>query len=95
MDLDEFMAESNARAKRGRALGRMMILGALVVLAIPAFFFIAAPNFTAMSLHEPGALQVALPVVGVAGLVIGFVWMVRIFRADPEPDAKSWRYRDF
>ncbi len=33
MDLDEFMAESNARAKRGRALGRMMIFGVLVVLA--------------------------------------------------------------
>ena len=95
MDLNEFMAESNARAKRGRALGRMMILGALVVLAIPAFFFVATPNFTVMSLHEPGALQVALPLVGVAGLVIGFVWMVRIFRADAEPDAKSWRYRDF
>ena len=95
MDLNEFMAESNARAKRGRALGRMMILGALVVLAIPAFFFIAAPNFTGMTLHEPGALLVALPLVGVAGLVIGFVWMVRIFRADAEPDAKSWRYRDF
>jgi len=95
MDLNEFMSESNARAKRGRALGRMMIFGVLVVLAFPAFLFIAAPNFTAMSLQEPGALEVALPFVGVAGLVIGLIWMVRILRAHHEPEPKGWRYRDF
>jgi hypothetical protein len=94
MDVDEFMAESNARAKRGRALGRMMIFGVLVVLAFTVFLWIAAPNFTAMSLQEPGALQVALPFVGVAGLVIGLIWMVRILRAHHEPEPKGWRYRD-
>ena len=50
MDLNEFMAESNARAKRGRALGRMMIFGVLMVLAFTAFLWIAAANGpTAMS----------------------------------------------
>jgi hypothetical protein len=96
VDLDEFMAESNARAHRGRRLARAMFAAALMALAIPAFFFIAAPNGpTAMYLQEPPALHAAIPFVGVAGIVIGLVWMVRIFRADPEPEnAKGWRYRD-
>jgi hypothetical protein len=98
VDLDEFMAESNARAKRGRALGRMMIYGVLVVLAFAAFLWIAAPNGpSAMYLQEPEprALELALPFVGVAGLVIGLAWMVRILRAHHEPETKGWRYRDF
>ena len=95
LDLNEFMAKSNAKARRGRALGRMMIIGALVVLAFTVLLWIAAPNFTAMSLQEPGALQIALPSVGFAGLVIGLVWMVRILRAHQEPEPKGWRYRDF
>ena len=97
MDLNEFMAESNARAKRGRALGRMMIAGALVVLAFTAFLWIAAPNGPqAMFLEEPQlhALAVAVPVVAILGIVIGLVWMVRIMRAHHEPETKGWRYRD-
>jgi hypothetical protein len=93
-EFNEFMEESNARALRGRRLARLMFVPAVMALAVPAFFFIAAPNFTGMSLQEAGALDVALPFVGVAGLVVGFIWMVRIFRADPEPKTKGWRYRD-
>ena len=29
-----------------------------------------------------------------AGILIGFTWMVRIYRADPEPDQRAWRYRE-
>jgi len=36
-----------------------------------------------------------LPVVAVAIYFLGLGWMVRIYRADPEPDAHNWRYRDF
>ncbi len=98
MDLDAFMTESNARAKRGRALGRMMIFGVLVVLALPAFFFIATPNGPrGMYLEEPQphALAVAVPVIAILGIVIGLLWMVRILRAHQEPEPKGWRYRDF
>ena len=98
MDLNEFMAESNARAKRGRALGRMMIFGVLVVLAFTAFLWIAAPNGPqAMYLEEPQpyALAAAAPVLAFLGIVIGLVWMVRIFRAHHEPEPKGWRYRDW
>ena len=92
MDLYEFMQESNARARRGRALGRLMILGVLVVLSFPAFLFIAAPNFTGG--YDPRPIGLIVPAIGVVGLVVGLIWMVRIFRADPEPKTKGWRYRD-
>jgi len=93
VDLYEFMQESNARARRGRRLAREMILGALVVLAIPAFLLIAQPNFT-NSGYDPRPLGLIIPAIGVVGLVGGLIWMVRIFRADPEPRTKGWRYRD-
>lgn len=70
-----------------------MILGAVVILAIPAFLFIAQPNFT-NSGYDPRPLGLIIPAIGVVGLGGGLIWMVRIFRADPEPDAKGWRYRD-
>jgi hypothetical protein len=94
MDLeqfDDFMADSNARARRGRLLARQMF-GLAVLLA--AFMYVAAPNLT-NSTPNAGAFTVAAPALGIAGLMIGFVWMVRILRADPEPEAKGWRYRDF
>ena len=27
-------------------------------------------------------------------VVVGLVWMIRIYRADPEPDQRAWRYRE-
>jgi hypothetical protein len=92
MDLNEFMAESNARARRGRAAGRWMIFGVLVVLAFMVFVWIASPNF--IGGYDAGPLALTVPAIGVVGLVVGFIWMVRIFRADPEPKTNGWRYRD-
>ena len=97
VDLYKFMQESNARARRGRATARLMIFGAVVALALPAFLFIAAPNGPqGMYLEEPQphALAVAVPVIAFLGLVIGLAWMVRILRAHQEPEPKGWRYRD-
>ena len=31
--------------------------------------------------------------MGVVGIIVGLVWMIRIYRADPEPDQHAWRYR--
>ena len=97
MDLDEFnefMEQSNARARRGRRLARMMFAAAIIALAVYAFLFVAAPNFTD-GFYNPGPIGLLVPAIGVAALAVGLVWMIRILRADPEPDAKSWRYRDF
>jgi hypothetical protein len=93
-EFNEFMQESNARALRGRRLARLMFAAALIPLAVAAFFFVAAPNFTG-GFYDPGPIGLLVPAIGVAALVVGLAWMVRILRADPERDAKSWRYRDF
>jgi hypothetical protein len=93
-EFNEFMEQSNARALRGRRLARLMFAAALIPLAVAAFFFVAAPNFTG-GFYDPGPIGLLVPAIGVAALVVGLAWMVRILRADPEPDAKSWRYRDF
>lgn len=34
-----------------------------------------------------------LPWAGAAAYVVGLGWMIRIYRADPEPDEPTWRYR--
>jgi Flp pilus assembly protein TadB len=94
VDLYEFMQESNARARRGRRLARAMFAVGLIPLGLAAFFFIAAPNFTSATFAGPGPIGLIVPAIGVLGTVIGLVWMVRILRADPEPDARSWRYRE-
>ena len=31
--------------------------------------------------------------LGVVGVIGGLAWMIRIYRADPEPDQHAWRYR--
>ena len=67
----------------------------LTPLGLAAFLFIAAPNGpSGMYLQEPGPIWLIVPAIGVMGLAVGLLWMVRIFRADPEPRTKSWRYRD-
>lgn len=99
MDLrqfDDFMADSNARAHRGRALARNMFGAATVfVLLMAGFLFVASPNGpSAMMINPvPFTVDLALPALGVLGLIVGLAWMIRILRADPNPDAKAWRYR--
>ena len=93
MNLDDFMADSNARARCGRAAGRLMITGVVLLLGIAGSLFIAAPNGIGATVNYAGPLAVVVPGAGVVGFVIGLGWMVRILRADPEPDAKAWRYR--
>ena len=44
---------------------------------------------------DPGPISLIVPGIGILGLVIGLVWMVRILRAHQEPEPKGWRYRDF
>ena len=92
MNLDQFndfMADSNARAHRGRALARNMFGATVFVLLMAGFLFVAAPNFTSPS-WSPGPVIVLVPAIGI---LIGLAWMIRILRADPNPDAKAWRYR--
>ena len=97
MDLNEFMARSNARAWRGRAWARAMFAGAITLVVLLAILVIAAPNSIGGPMMRPSwfvaAVAMIVPAAGVLGPVIGLAWMWRILRADPEPDSRSWRYR--
>jgi hypothetical protein len=65
----------------------------MIVLAvwIIALGYLAAPNFIDASNAGAGPIPI---IVGAAGVAVGLIWMIRILRADPEPDAAGWRYRD-
>lgn len=96
MDLDEFMATSNARAWRGRAWARAMLAGAITLVVLLVIVFVTAPTYGG-TMMRPSDFAAAVGIivygVGVLGPVIGLAWMWRILRADPEPDDRSWRYR--
>jgi protein-S-isoprenylcysteine O-methyltransferase Ste14 len=96
VDLDEFMARSNARARRGRRVARALFAEAIGLVVLLAFLFVAAPN-TIGPMMRPSwfvaAMGMIVPGAGVLGLIIGLAWMWRILRANPEPDSRSWRYR--
>ena len=39
--------------------------------------------------------ETAAPLLGMAGVLIGNVPMCWIYRTQPEPGGRTWRYRDF
>jgi protein-S-isoprenylcysteine O-methyltransferase Ste14 len=93
-ELDEFMAQSNAKARRGREIARGLVTAVLVLLAFVACLFLSMPNTMGGGFFEPSLTEWILPGLGVLGILLGLAWMVRIFRADPEPDSSAWRYRE-
>ena len=78
---------------RGKAVARAMIVFALLLPLGILFVWIAQPGFTGGGLSQPWYVT-ALPWIALAGYAIGLAWMIRIYRADPEPDRSIWRYRD-
>ena len=93
-ELDEFMAQSNAKARRGREVARGLVTAVLVLLAFVAILFLNMPDPMGGPFFEPSLSGWILPGLGVLGILLGLAWMVRIFRADPEPDSSAWRYRE-
>ncbi|MDQ3129123.1 MAG: hypothetical protein M3Q66_11815 [Chloroflexota bacterium] len=102
MDFDELndvLAESNRHARHGRAIARLILVltaGLIVFLLALAFVVAPSPCMCPMFATPPEAfglpLGVILVTVGFVGLAAGLFWMWRIVRADPEPDARSWRH---
>ena len=65
-----------------------MIWLAVIAISVTALLVVATPSF--MGVQPTPVWAYALPVLGV---IVGLVWMIRIYRADPEPDQHAWRYR--
>ena len=80
----------------------MLLAIAIGVVLADAFLFLAAPKFMGgepMFINpsgDRGGVPSSLVVLGVVAvlIVVGLVWMIRIHRADPEPDHHAWRYRE-
>jgi hypothetical protein len=81
-----------------RQQARAIILLTVLVLGVAAFLFIASPGGPSPMATEDthvDALAILVPLVGIAMLLFGLLWMVRIYRSavDVEPDHGNWRYR--
>jgi MFS family permease len=77
------MTKFAGSALTGLALGALP----LAVLAV------LAESFSPMNADR--TLEFAVVGLGVLGILIGEALLLRIVRADPEPDQGAWRYRDF
>lgn len=77
-----------------------MITIALGAVGLTVVAFSAAPgNMGPDPLFATPPAVLGLPArlvmlgVAIVGVLVGLVWMIRIHRADPEPDQHAWRYR--
>jgi len=77
--------------QRGRTYAKAEFIVAVIATLLAAFLYVATPVM--MGPPPPWWVSTAPLVVSTVGVVIGFVWMVRIYRANPEPDHGAWRYR--
>ena len=71
-----------------------LAITALVGFVIAPFLYVAAPGGVEPMFSAHEWQENALVAIAVAGMLIGFAWMVRIYRAEPEPDQRAWRYRE-
>lgn len=88
------------RGQRGRLIGRVLLAIAFGTVGLAIYLFIAVPGNMGpdpMTMTPPEVLGLPTGLVvlsvGIVGVVVGLVWMIRIYRADPEPDQHAWRYR--
>ena len=87
------LGRRNRRLRRARQLIRLELALAIAAPLVGVFLYIAAPNFQGRGLHEPWLIETLLPWAAVGMFVVGFVWMVRLSRPDPEAGERTWRYR--
>ncbi len=84
------------RGPAGRSLARAeLAVAAFSGFVLAPFLYLAAPGPIAEPMFPAPAWQEsALTGMAVAGILIGFAWMVWIYRTEPEPDQRAWRYRE-
>jgi hypothetical protein len=79
-----------------RRMARALLIAAIAMPAVVGVWWILEPfvmDVMSGVPAEPRWYEVALPWAGAAGYLIGLGWMIRIYRADPEPGERTWRYR--
>jgi NADH:ubiquinone oxidoreductase subunit K len=81
--------------QRGRRIARGLIALAIVWGLGALFLWVAQPGYIGPMVVERQGFEIWLPIVGIVSYFIGLGLMVRIYRANPEPGERSWRYRDF
>ncbi len=86
---------SRRRLRRGRILFRLAFAVAIAAPVAVGLAYIAAPAGFGPMFRRAWLTAEVLPWLGVLGVIVGFVWMVRLARADPEAGVSPWRYRDF
>ena len=85
--------------RRGRRIARgLLLIAGFAILVVQPFVFIAMPGvFGSVSGGPSDGIWryagLAVAVLGLAMQLGGLAWMWRIYRADPEPDQRIWRYR--
>jgi hypothetical protein len=86
--------ERQLRLDRARiAIWAELLIGLLVVILTVHFSIIASPWGSNPMFHVPPLIQLLLLTVPVVSL-LGWVWMLRLSRPQPEAGERSWRYRD-
>jgi Flp pilus assembly protein TadB len=73
----------------------MIVLTAILGFVVAPFLYVASPGGVEPMFAGPAWRETALVGIAITGFLIGFVWMIRIYRSDPEPDQKTWRYREW
>jgi hypothetical protein len=78
-----------------RAAHRLSRILLAVTIAMPLFLLaglVLQPGGPTPMFNSPWYAD-PLPWAGAAAYVVGLGWMIRIYRADPEPGERTWRYR--
>ena len=78
---------------RGRRTARGLIVLAILYGLASVFLWVAQPGFMDPMFHPWRWHQAVIPILGVASYFLGLGWMIRIYRAQPEPGERTWRYR--
>ena len=83
-----------SRGQQGREHAKVEFVFAVLYVLVAAFLWIAAPQFMGGP-SSANTWSTVLPIAAILSVVIGFAWMIRIYRAsfNPEPDHRGWRYR--
>ena len=82
------------RGQRGRLISQVLFAVAAGAIASTLLLLVAAPGGPAPMFGPPALMTIGPGILGCVGAVFGLVWMIRIYREDPEPDHRAWRYRE-